>query len=288
MQKLIDKAKELLQSKEVAFIIGYALVPGTERTRPFIARSESDAEKLVFNNYCVNNLAVYLTRIKKPKEGKMGIVAKGCDARAVVGLIQEQQIKREDVYIIGMVCGGVTADPALPYGADNLAPKCINCTVQTTKVCDCLIGEAADYAKPKDKNAELMAAIDKMTPNERFAFWEAEFEKCIKCYACRQTCPLCYCEQCIADKTTPRWIESSASRRGNLSWNLIRAFHLSGRCIGCGECDRACPMDIPLTLLNRKMGMVAMREFNYRHGMAVDEPTLVGSYNISDREDFIK
>jgi ferredoxin len=288
MEALIAKAKELLRSQETAFIIGYTMIPGTDRTRPFIAKTEADADKLVFNNKCVNNLAVYLTRIKKPKEGKMGIVAKGCDIRAVVALMQEQQIRREDVYIIGMACNGQAADTGLPYSAENLAPKCINCAVQTPKVYDFLIGEAAEYAKPQDKTAELMAAIDAMSPNERFAFWEAEFEKCIKCYACRQTCPLCYCEQCIADKTQPRWIESSPSVRGNFSWNMIRAFHLAGRCIGCGECDRACPMDIPLTLLNRKMGMIAVREFNYRHGIAIDEPTLVGSYNISDKEEFIK
>ena len=31
----------------------------------------------------------------------MGIVAKGCDARSIVGLVQESQVKREAVLVIG-------------------------------------------------------------------------------------------------------------------------------------------------------------------------------------------
>jgi ferredoxin len=133
-----------------------------------------------------------------------------------------------------------------------------------------------------------MQAIEAMTPEQRFAFWTSEFDRCIRCYACRQACPMCYCEQCIADKSMPRWIEASASSRANLSWNIIRAFHLGGRCVGCNECERACPADIPLSLLNRKLGMTALAEFGYAAGMDPDAPTLVGSYDVADREEFIK
>jgi formate hydrogenlyase subunit 6/NADH:ubiquinone oxidoreductase subunit I len=134
----------------------------------------------------------------------------------------------------------------------------------------------------------MMQKIDSMTAEARFDFWEAEFEKCVKCYACRQACPMCYCEKCIADKSVPRWIESSAHTRGNFAWNMIRAFHLAGRCVGCNECERACPAEIPLSLLNRKMGMMAKKEFDYVAGMNLNTPTLVGTYDVNDREDFIK
>ncbi|MCE1189678.1 MAG: 4Fe-4S dicluster domain-containing protein [Ignavibacteria bacterium] len=287
MEALQKIAKEALASKEAAFIIGYARVPGSQKTRPFIARDEAEAGQLVFDEYCQNNLAVYLTRIARPKEGKMGIVAKSCDVRAIVALLQENQIKRNEVYIIGVNCSGVVEDPAQPLSKENLAGKCNMCQAPQPAGTDTVVGEAKPYERADDKVGKLLAQLDSLSPQERFAFWEAEFEKCVKCYACRQACPLCYCEQCIADKSQPRWIESSASVRGNFAWNMIRAFHLAGRCIGCGECSRACPADIPLMLLNRKMGMIAMKEFNYRHGSNMDDPTLVGSYNNSDRNDFI-
>ncbi len=85
---------------------------------------------------------------------------------------------------------------------------------------------------------------------ERMAFWKAEFDRCMKCYACRQVCPLCYCERCVADKNRPTVIDTSATLKGNFAWHITRAFHLAGRCVGCDECTRACPAGIDLRLLN--------------------------------------
>lgn len=286
MNELRQLGKDLLQNGTVKVIIGYAEGTTSNRTKPFIARTPEDAEKLVFNKYCVNNLAVYLTRKEYKGKGTVGIVAKGCDVKAIVQLIQENQIIKDDVYIIGMNCNGAVADAGKPD--ESLAAKCLHCQVRTPHLYHTLLGTIQDMPKAEDENLKMIRKIEAMTSEEKWAFWEAEFEKCVKCYACRQTCPMCYCERCIADKTQPRWIESSAHTRGNFSWNIIRAFHLSGRCIGCGECERACPAQIPLSLLNRKMGMTAFKEFGYSAGMALDNPTLVGNYNTTDREDFIK
>ena len=91
----------------------------------------------------------------------------------------------------------------------------------------------------------------------------------MRCYACRQVCPLCFCERCVADKSRPQWIETAPHPRGNLAWHLTRALHLAGRCVGCGECERACPAGIPLALLNRKVPQVVEERFGYR---ASDDP----------------
>jgi ferredoxin len=142
--------------------------------------------------------------------------------------------------------------------------------------------------KADDGKLKMIRKIEALSSAEKWDIFEEQFDKCIKCYACRQACPLCYCERCISDKSVPRWIESSASKRGNFSWNIIRAFHLAGRCIGCNECERACPMEIPLSLLNRKMAMVAQEEFKYVSGLDPNTPTLIGSYDLKDDEDFIE
>ena len=280
-------AKELLSSGKVKAVLGY--VNGQNmRTKPMIATTPEEADKFVVNKYIINNLSVYLTRDEIKKYGKIGIVAKGCDIKSIVALIQESQLKREDIYIIGVNCNGVSSDFEKEFNGENIAVKCLSCQVRTPHVFDEVIGQKEELPKGDDNKLKQIRQVEAMKPEEKWDFFEDEFSKCIKCYACRQACPLCYCERCIVDKSVPRWIESSAHKRGNFSWNLIRAFHLAGRCIGCNECERVCPMDIPLSLLNRKMAMIAEEDFKFVSGMDLNAPTLIGSFDIKDNEDFIE
>lgn len=288
MSDLCTVAKELLQSGQVKVIVGYEKGSGPHRTRPVVIRSAEEAGRLVFDHYSLNNLAVYLTRKEIKHEGRIGIVAKGCDVRAIVQLIQEKQVKREDVVIIGMACDGMVREFGLAWEREHVAPKCAICDVRTPHLYDTLVGSPAPFEPPADSQLARIEQLKAMPPAERWAFWEREFEKCIRCYACRQICPLCFCDRCIADKNVPQWLESSASRRGNLAWNIMRAFHLAGRCVGCGECDRVCPVDIPLSLLNREMALVAKQEYGYEPGRDPEAPTLIGTYDKDDRQDFIQ
>ena len=115
---------------------------------------------------------------------------------------------------------------------------------------DEIIGESKD-TKDADRFAEV-EKIEKMSPEERFAFFQKELSKCIRCNACRNACPACSCRKCVFDST-----KFDSAQKANVDsfeekmFHIIRAFHVAGRCTDCGECSRVCPQGIPLHLFNR-------------------------------------
>jgi formate hydrogenlyase subunit 6/NADH:ubiquinone oxidoreductase subunit I len=128
-----------------------------------------------------------------------------------------------------------------------------------------------------------------MPQEDKWKFWMEHFERCIKCYACKKVCPQCYCDVCITEKNRPQWIETSAHARGNYTWNMKRAMDLSGRCTFCGECDRVCPAEIPLNVINQELAKLNYEEFDgYRAGYQTEEKPPFVSFKEDDKEDFIR
>ncbi|MFH1231631.1 MAG: 4Fe-4S binding protein, partial [Planctomycetota bacterium] len=196
--------------------------------------------------------------------GRRGIITSYSNLRAIVGLIQEKQVIKEDIYIIAIRNG-------------EKIPDLYDEVIEVKGV------KSRSSEETDKKIKELMT----LTSSERRAFWQKELSKCIKCYACRQICPLCYCNRCIADKNQPQWIPTSPHLAGNFMWNITRAYHLAGRCVDCGECERACPVGIPLMLLNKMIYNNIKTNFNYEAGL---EPNLLpplATYQPDDKENFI-
>ncbi len=287
------EASRILTDGTVTAVVGYKAGRRAGTTMPAIVTDPAKATELIFSPACVNNLALYLTKAKKDvvKKGRVAIVAKGCDMRALAGLMGESQLKREEIFIIGVVCAGVKGSGAVngePLTTGNLARKCRECTVHTPEGADLTAGTLPSLPELTPVEAEEMARLDAMTPAERWAFWKEQFSRCVRCMACRQVCPFCYCEQCLCDKNRPQAVESTPRPAGNMAWHIVRAMHLAGRCAGCAECERVCPMDIPLNLLNRKMALEMKELYGFEAGLTPVEKGPLAEYKDNDDQSFIK
>ncbi len=203
-------------------------------------------------------------------------MVKGCDERALVVLEKESQLERKEIHVIGMACQGMGE------------PKCETCEVHLPRFADEVIGETDKHAPETAERWKALESLMALPAAQRMSYWATEFERCVKCYACRQVCPMCYCERCLVDKNRPTVIEPSATDKGNFAWHILRAFHLAGRCIGCDECTRACPAGIDLRLLNLSLAKAAEEHFAYRAGMDPKAEPLIGAYSLQDKENFIR
>ncbi len=279
LDELRQLCRRLLEEGEVQVVIGYGQAkPDTPAYPIFVMRPE-DADQLVWNDRCFANLTAYLTRKEIRALGKPAVIVKGCDERALILLEKEAQVDRSEIVVIGVACEGV--------GQPRLA-KCGVCDVQMPRTADTVVGEVASRSVPAEQR---YAALDEFMARplaERMAYWQEELSRCVKCYACRQVCPLCYCERCIVDKNRPTAIDTSASLKGNFAWHITRAFHLAARCVGCGECMRVCPAGINLMLLNLSSARAAENNFGYRAGMDPEAEPVAGSYSEQDKEAFIR
>jgi len=266
MNNLIAKAKELLESKSVQVVIGYEAGP-TGLARPVFITDPLKADKLIYDDRCVQNLAVYLTKHEVKHLGKMGIVATLPVMRSIMMLISEQQITSEDIVVIGVSAEGTFLD------------------IADMKIMQAYI-EKSDLSNPP-KYKELLAELNKLTAEEKFAYWQKELSKCIKCYACRQACPMCYCTRCSVEVNQPQWIPVQSNTHGNMDWHILRAMHLAGRCISCGECGRVCPVGIPCHLLTMFLTDQVYNHFKVYAGTSEKMSSILSTYEPNDKESFI-
>ena len=70
---------------------------------PILVKDPDQVDQLYWDSFCGVNLANYLPKRKE----RLAIVAKGCDSRNIVVHLQEGQIKREQLHIIGVPCQGM-------------------------------------------------------------------------------------------------------------------------------------------------------------------------------------
>jgi len=314
-------AREVLGRDDIACLIGYEQGSYGFRVQPCVLTDPDQADRLIFSPLCVHNLTNYLTLeqigpLSKTDigTGKIAVVVKGCDSRTIAVLCAENGIKREDVYVIGVHSPGVVdlkklekrfpnavapAEVSLEgdtftitcEGSTTTVPrselvnaKCLRCKTNVPVGCDVMV--EGPVHSMSDEFADV-AELEGRSLAERSGFWHEHLSRCIRCYACRNTCPLCYCSECILDKLRPQFVRRSVDYPENFLFHAARAFHLAGRCVECGECERVCPQDIPLMALNRKLAKDVKELFDFEAGIDPAQKALFVSFRPEDPDEGI-
>lgn len=284
-------ARNLLTSGQVAQVIGWEQGALWYQATPVLIETPEEADKLIWNDYCQPNLSKYLLDFRY-SDGKTALFVKGCDARGFNRLLQDLQIEREKAYLIGIPCSGMK-DHRIAQTKDGdsadipLAKICQTCRYPNPVVYDQLIGEAVT---PRQTEADFsdVEAIEALSADERYDFWQAQHTKCIRCYACRNVCPACNCRKCLFDQSASGWTSKDINAAENQFYAITRAFHVAGRCIECGQCEYVCPSEIPIMLMNKKLIKDSNSLFGeYDAGLETKTPTPLGHFEKDDPEEFM-
>lgn len=279
-ENLKKEAARLLESGSVAVVLAYTKGMDEKHPQPFAAKSVADTAEIIFNEYCNHNLARYILRYAPGT--KIALAVKSADSRAVVMLIQEGKVKREDLVLLGIPAVGMKNQKT-----DEIIDEKTTGGLANPVIYDILLGEEVHTGKSASPY-EVLKQYEAMDKEERWEFWKKQFAKCIRCYACRKACPMCYCDPCFIDQTKPRWAEKSPQAHGNLMYHLTRFQHLAGRCIDCGECTRACPVDIPLYLFHKKVAKECEEMFKQAAGMNIEDKPVMVDFRVEDSDKILE
>ncbi len=286
VQDLLRKrARELLDKGKVSLVLGYRAGRRAGTAVPAFVTEPEQADRLVLNEHCHQNLAVYLPGLRNKQwripndegrmaegkgTGRVAVVATGPTSRSVVNLIKENQFDRENLVILGV------ADPV-----ENPT-----CPTRNPVLYDEMIGDKVDESV-EEKYTDV-EEFEKLSPEERWSVLTGDLSRCIRCYACRDVCPNCYCPTCFVDAGQPQWVGRTTDESDTIVFHIMRAMHMAGRCVECGACARACPMGIDLMRINRKTAKVVKERFGHVSGMSIDDPLPLTAFSPDDGQEFIK
>lgn len=252
MPDMKETVRQWLDSGKVDLFLGYRLVEGHPLPYAFDREHLEEVEDLVVSEarYPLEKLGLEILR-EQPAL-KIGILGRDCNRRALNVLAVHQQLVPGQIEVLGVNC----------------------CPSPLQKHPDCSALQPRTYGAVKlelgiDNNMSV-AQMEQHDQPTRFAKWMYEFQKCLKCYGCRDICPVCFCKECSLEHGD--LVETGSLPPEVPLFHLIRAVHMAGRCIDCGLCEEACPVDIPLRLLYRKVNAIVKELFGYETGLSQEQP----------------
>ncbi|MBN2282878.1 MAG: 4Fe-4S dicluster domain-containing protein [Deltaproteobacteria bacterium] len=254
----------------------------------------------------------------KPEERTkkiVGVVARGCTTRSLILNLQEKQYEREELVIIGVPCTGYVARRKLDRAAggkeiigcavngdrltvttaggdsdillkDIISNSCMTCRYNNPIISDIMVGDPAPPMEP-GREYDAVTEFENKTEEERWAYFAGEMDKCIRCYACRNACPSCYCKVCFLEQNQPKWIGVGVEETDTQVFQFMRMFHMAGRCVDCGSCVEVCPMGVDLRTFLKKLDKDGFELFEHRAGESLESLPPLSVHSMNDKEEFI-
>jgi formate dehydrogenase subunit beta len=310
--KIRDIAKKLLEEGTVDVFIGYKKGTVPMMNEPVLVKDPRRAGVLHWDCNCGLNLCNYLTR----RKDKIGIVANGCNSRNIVTHIIENQIRREQLYIVGIPCTGMIDHRAVRRAVNHreileitedkdrftvkgkgfeetfekekfLRTNCAVCRHRNPVIYDEMVAEPVKEQEGVDPYRDV-EKLEQKSPKEKWDFFSQLISDCIRCYACRDVCPLCYCPTCFVDESKPQWVGKSVDPTDVMTFHFLRAYHCAGRCTDCGACERVCPVGINMRQFTKKLNKDAEELFSWEAGLTLDERPPLDVYRPDDYNEFVR
>lgn len=289
-----EVARGMLASGLVDRVLTFAKGLDEKDLLPVFIDKADDVGNMALNAYVPYSLSRFA---RDYGEGKLAVIGRTCDIRALLELRKRNGLNGADLLTVGIVCSE-TPD----------RPNCLRCEYRVPFMADlsCVLAEDGTLVEATgDKGAEVLDVgsfeelsppnqafdaeaarqvalaeqaaafeLQQASPAERLAYWFGQFDKCIKCFGCRNSCPLCYCKDCVLE--ADRGLVPGGEIAPPRLFHLTRLAHVADSCLNCGQCEAACPMGIPIAKLYHMLNKELSAVFGFTPGINADLPPLFG------------